>query len=47
MTDSLKDIVARAEKIRQVLGWKPAHDDLSEIVDAALTWERYLATRNR
>ncbi|MDC9824977.1 UDP-glucose 4-epimerase GalE [Devosia sp. ZB163] len=40
-------IVARAEKVRQVLGWTPAHDDLREIVDAALTWERYLATRNR
>ena len=40
-------IVARAEKVRQLLGWKPAHDDLKEIVDAALTWERYLATRNR
>ena len=34
-------------KVRQVLGWKPAHDDLTEIVDAALNWERYLATRNR
>lgn len=40
-------IVARAEKIRQVLGWQPQHDDLTEIVEAALTWERYLATRNR
>ena len=40
-------IVARAEKIREVLGWTPKHDDLTEIVDAALTWERYLATRNR
>src|SRR5690606_31092789 len=25
-------IVARADKVRQVLGWKPAHDDLEEIV---------------
>ena len=40
-------IVAKADKVRQVLGWKPAHDDLTEIVDAALNWERYLATRNR
>ena len=40
-------IVARAEKVREVLGWTPAHDDLTEIVDAALGWERYLATRNR
>jgi UDP-glucose 4-epimerase len=40
-------IVARADKVRQVLGWQPAHDDLREIVDAAMNWERYLATRNR
>ncbi len=40
-------IVARADKVRQVLGWKPAHENLHEIVDAALNWERYLATRNR
>jgi len=40
-------IVARADKVRQVLGWKPAHEDLNEIVDAAMNWERYLATRNR
>jgi len=40
-------IVAKADKVRQVLGWKPQHDDLTEIVDAALKWERYLATRNR
>lgn len=40
-------IVARAEKIRKVLGWRPAHEDLNEIVGAALDWERYLATRNR
>jgi len=30
-----------------VLGWRPAHEDLNEIVGAALDWERYLATRNR
>ncbi|MBL8591793.1 MAG: UDP-glucose 4-epimerase GalE [Devosia sp.] len=40
-------IVAKADKVRQVLGWRPAHEDLTEIVDAALNWERYLATRNR
>jgi UDP-glucose 4-epimerase len=39
--------LARADKVRQVLGWKPAHDQLEEIVAHALTWERYLATRNR
>ena len=39
--------VARADKVRDVLGWKPAHDTLEEIVTHALIWERYLATRNR
>jgi UDP-glucose 4-epimerase len=40
-------VVARADKIRQLVGWTPAHDDLEEIVTAAYEWERYLATRNR
>ena len=40
-------IVAKADKVRQVLGWEPAHEDLDEIVTAALAWERYLVTRNR
>lgn len=40
-------IVAKADKVRETLGWQPAHADLDEIVASALTWERYLATRNR
>jgi len=40
-------IVAGADKVRHLLGWKPAHDDLEEIVQSALDWERYLVTRNR
>ncbi len=40
-------IVAGAEKIREVLNWQPAHDDLAEIVRSALDWEKYLRTRNR
>jgi UDP-glucose 4-epimerase len=40
-------IVAKADKVRKVLGWKPEHEDLTEIVEAAMNWERYLATRNR
>ncbi|MGV3490081.1 MAG: UDP-glucose 4-epimerase GalE [Devosia sp.] len=40
-------VVARADKVREVLGWTPRHDHLDEIIDAALTWERYLLTRNR
>ena len=40
-------IVAGAAKVRELLGWQPAHDDLHGIVQSALEWERYLATRNR
>lgn len=40
-------VVARADKVRELLGWQPAHADLEEIVTAAYDWERYLATRNR
>lgn len=40
-------IVARADKVRALLDWSPAHDDLKEIVASALAWEKYLAVRNR
>jgi UDP-glucose 4-epimerase len=40
-------IVAKADKVRDVLGWVPAHADLEEIVTAAYEWESYLAKRNR
>jgi UDP-glucose 4-epimerase len=40
-------VVARADKVRERLGWRPEHDDLEEIVTAAYEWERYLVTRNR
>ncbi|MHB1104510.1 MAG: UDP-glucose 4-epimerase GalE [Devosia sp.] len=40
-------VVAKADKVREVLGWVPAHADLEEIVTAAYEWERYLVTRNR
>ncbi len=39
-------VVARADKVRQLLGWVPSHADLEEIVRGAYEWERYLATRN-
>ncbi len=39
-------IVAGAERVRQVLGWVPKHDDLDFIVASALDWERRLARRN-
>lgn len=39
-------VVARADKVRELLGWTPAHADLEEIVRGAYEWERYLMTRN-
>ncbi len=32
-------LVAHAERIRQVLGWEPRHDDLEQIVRSQLQWE--------
>lgn len=40
-------ITATGQKVRQLLGWTPAHDDLKEIVATAYAWERHLMTRNR
>ncbi len=37
-------LVARVDRIRG-LGWQPQHDNLAEIVDQALRWERALAAR--
>jgi UDP-glucose 4-epimerase len=39
-------IVARADRIREELGWTPRHDDLTGIVGQALSWERALKVRN-
>jgi len=39
-------IVAKSDKIRATLGWKPKHDDLEEIVAAAYAWEAKLKARN-
>jgi UDP-glucose 4-epimerase len=38
-------IVAKADKIRSVLGWRPQRDNLDEIVRQALDWERRLHNR--
>ena len=35
-------LVARAERIRKVLGWSPKHDDLAVIVKSQLAWEKRL-----
>lgn len=39
-------LVAKADRIRAELGWRPEHDDLEEIVQQALAWEDSLKTRN-
>jgi UDP-glucose 4-epimerase len=35
-------LVARAERIRQRLGWQPQHQDIAGIVRSALAWEQRL-----
>jgi UDP-glucose 4-epimerase len=35
-------LVARAERIRSRLGWRPRYDDLRAIVSSSLNWERKL-----
>jgi UDP-glucose 4-epimerase len=35
-------LVAKADRIKQLLGWKPALDDLDQIVRSSLEWERKL-----
>lgn len=39
-------VIAKSDKIRSILGWKPRHDNLEEIVTQAHGWERKLAARN-
>jgi UDP-glucose 4-epimerase len=39
-------IIAKSDRIRAELGWKPQYDDLEEIVARAFAWERKLAQRN-
>jgi UDP-glucose 4-epimerase len=38
-------LISKAERIREVLGWTPKHDDLDHIVRTALEWERKLLTQ--
>jgi UDP-glucose 4-epimerase len=35
-------LVARADRIRELLGWTPRYDDLTEIVKTQLAWEKRL-----
>lgn len=39
-------LVAKAERIRSVLGWEPRHQDLEGIVRSALAWESRLAAQS-
>ncbi len=39
-------IFADPSRIREILGWRPAHDDLAEIVASAIRWERLLAKQH-
>lgn len=39
------ELIARADRIRAVLGWTPRHADLDFIARTALDWERKLAAR--
>ena len=38
-------LTADSRRIREVLGWRPRHDDLEFIVRTALDWERALARK--
>jgi UDP-glucose 4-epimerase len=35
-------LIAKAERVRELLGWTPKHDDLEAIVRSQLAWERRL-----
>jgi len=40
------ELVAVADRVRDVLGWKPRYDNLDTIVETALAWERKIAARD-
>lgn len=40
-------LIARNERIQQVLKWRPRHDDLTTIVQSSLDWERKLDRQHR
>ena len=37
------ELIAIADRVREVLGWKPRYDDLNTIVQTNLAWERKIA----
>ncbi len=40
------ELIAVAERVREVLGWAPKFDDLDTIVSTSLAWERKIAARD-
>jgi len=40
------ELIAVAERVREVLGWEPEFDDLDTIVQTSLAWERKIAARD-
>ncbi len=40
------ELVAVAERVREVLGWEPRYDDLDTIVRTSLAWERKIAAQD-
>jgi UDP-glucose 4-epimerase len=40
------ELVAVADRVREVLGWQPQFDDLDTIVSTSLAWERKIAARD-
>lgn len=40
------ELIAVAERVREVLGWTPQFDDLDTIVQTSLNWERKIAARD-
>ncbi len=40
------ELVAGADRVREILGWQPKHADLDFIVKSALAWEQHLERRN-
>jgi UDP-glucose 4-epimerase len=39
-------IIAGADRVKAILGWKPKYNDLDAIVASALAWENHLLRRN-
>ena len=40
------ELIAVAERVREVLGWTPKHNDLDTIVRTSLEWERKIASQD-